>query len=218
VSGDGSTEVASTPVPDLRERRRRDMCSEISLAALELFERQGFASTTVGDIARDAGISQSTYFRHFPTKEQSVVGFDAGLEREILAWVTEADLAGVGLAGIEDIVERFLRRMSAANTASSDRVMRIRRLIVSDAHLRSAAIALDEVVIARLADALAARVPRSPSRLTAETAIMTVRVAFDSWAARVDDGDQDADLAEIYRVACRDLRTVVTGAAPDVTT
>ncbi|MBY6538446.1 TetR family transcriptional regulator [Rhodococcus sp. BP-349] len=194
------------------------MCSEISLAALELFERQGFAATTVGDIARDAGISQSTYFRHFPTKEQSVVGFDAGLEREILAWVTDAEPSDVGLAGIETIVERFLARMSAANTASSELVMRIRRLIVSDAHLRSAAIALDEVVIARLAAALAARVPRSPSRLTAETAIMTVRIAFDTWAARVDDGDRNADLAEIYRVACRDLRTVVTGVAPDVTT
>lgn len=41
---------------------------ELAAAALELFERQGFADTTVDEIADAAGVSRRTLFRHFPTK------------------------------------------------------------------------------------------------------------------------------------------------------
>ncbi|NLD78383.1 MAG: TetR/AcrR family transcriptional regulator [Acidimicrobiales bacterium] len=37
-------------------------------AGLELFERKGFDSTTVAEIAAAAGVSEMTYFRHFATK------------------------------------------------------------------------------------------------------------------------------------------------------
>ncbi len=61
-------------VPDLRERRRRATRHEISLAALDLFEQRGVAATTVDEIAKAAGVSASTFFRHFKTKEESKLG------------------------------------------------------------------------------------------------------------------------------------------------
>lgn len=42
--------------------------------ALRLFLERGFDETTVADIASAAGVSQMTFFRHFPTKESAVVG------------------------------------------------------------------------------------------------------------------------------------------------
>lgn len=39
-------------------------------AALELFERQGFERTTVAQIAAAAGVTEMTFFRHFPAKHQ----------------------------------------------------------------------------------------------------------------------------------------------------
>ncbi|HNP15627.1 MAG TPA: helix-turn-helix domain-containing protein, partial [Terrimesophilobacter sp.] len=38
-------------------------------AALELFEEHGFDATGTVQIARRAGVSEMTLFRHFPSKE-----------------------------------------------------------------------------------------------------------------------------------------------------
>ena len=43
------------------------------MTALELFEEQGYEPTTVEQIARTAGVTPMTFFRHFPTKDAVVV-------------------------------------------------------------------------------------------------------------------------------------------------
>ena len=55
-----------------RTARTRTHLQEV---ALDLFARQGFEETTVAQVAAAAGVSQMTFFRHFPTKE-SVVADD----------------------------------------------------------------------------------------------------------------------------------------------
>jgi len=47
------------------EATRRDLAE----AAADLFIRNGYAATTVDDIARAAGVGRRTFFRHYPTKE-----------------------------------------------------------------------------------------------------------------------------------------------------
>lgn len=41
--------------------------------ALALFERRGFDQVTVEEVARAAGVSHMTFYRHFPTKESVVL-------------------------------------------------------------------------------------------------------------------------------------------------
>jgi AcrR family transcriptional regulator len=43
-------------------------------AALELFLAQGFEATTAAQIAARAGVTQMTFFRHFPTKAAVLIG------------------------------------------------------------------------------------------------------------------------------------------------
>lgn len=64
----------------LRERTRRAVRAEIVAVATELFARDGFEATTVDDIASAAGISRSSFFRYFATKEDVVLQLmvDAG--------------------------------------------------------------------------------------------------------------------------------------------
>jgi AcrR family transcriptional regulator len=52
-----------------REAKTRATRARISEAALELFVTQGFAGTTIDQIAEAAGVGRRTIFRHFATKE-----------------------------------------------------------------------------------------------------------------------------------------------------
>ncbi len=63
-------------------RRRITSRAELEQAAFGLFERQGFEGTTVGDIARAAGIGRRTFFRYFASKNDVPWGgFEERLER-----------------------------------------------------------------------------------------------------------------------------------------
>lgn len=50
----------------------RSAKERLRAAAFELFESQGFERTTVDEIAARAGAGRTTYFRHFPTKEDVI--------------------------------------------------------------------------------------------------------------------------------------------------
>lgn len=51
-------------------------------SAMTLFSERGFESTSVDDVAAHAGVGRTTYFRHFPTKEDVVFpDHDALLEK-----------------------------------------------------------------------------------------------------------------------------------------
>jgi AcrR family transcriptional regulator len=55
--------------PNLHEQRRRSTREALRRAALASFARKGFANVTVTELAREAGVTERTFFRHFPTKE-----------------------------------------------------------------------------------------------------------------------------------------------------
>lgn len=65
------------PVGSGRHARRwRATRDELHHHAMRLFEQQGYAATTVEQIAAAAGVSHMTFFRHFPTKDQVVLTDD----------------------------------------------------------------------------------------------------------------------------------------------
>jgi AcrR family transcriptional regulator len=65
--------VREQPSPGLRERKKAKTRAAIQAAALHLFESQGYQATTVDQIAEMAEVSQSTFFRYFPSKEDVVL-------------------------------------------------------------------------------------------------------------------------------------------------
>jgi AcrR family transcriptional regulator len=58
--------IAETPS---RDRKARETRARIADAALGLFLKQGYAETTIDQIAEVAGVSRRTVFHHFATKE-----------------------------------------------------------------------------------------------------------------------------------------------------
>ena len=65
--------VVTSPAPGLCERKKLATRRAIRRAALALFESQGYAATTVEQIAQAADVAPMTVYRYFGTKEATVV-------------------------------------------------------------------------------------------------------------------------------------------------
>lgn len=57
----------------LRERKKAKTRAALQEHALRLIREQGYAATTIEQIADAADVSPSTFFRYFPTKEDAVL-------------------------------------------------------------------------------------------------------------------------------------------------
>src|ERR1700744_6762473 len=79
--------MSAMTVPTNRhELRRRSTHEALRQAALKSFARQGFVNVTVTELAREAGVTERTFFRHFPTKEAVLFqDYESQLE-----WLAEA--------------------------------------------------------------------------------------------------------------------------------
>jgi AcrR family transcriptional regulator len=75
-----------TSTPNLHQQRRRSTHEALRRAALASFASKGFANVTVTELAREAGVTERTFFRHFPTKE-AVLFQDYETQVE---WLSEA--------------------------------------------------------------------------------------------------------------------------------
>jgi AcrR family transcriptional regulator len=71
--------------PGARELARRAMRAQVAEMALDLFLDNGYEQTTIDDICAAAGISRSTFFRYFPSKEDVFVSETSTAVDELLA-------------------------------------------------------------------------------------------------------------------------------------
>ena len=59
----------------LRETKKRSTRQAILAAAMELFAARGYERTSIGDLARTAGIGKGTIYGYFRTKEEIFLAF-----------------------------------------------------------------------------------------------------------------------------------------------
>lgn len=183
-----TTEQRSTPAPSLRERRRREMTRAIANAAVELFERDGFAATTVDDIAAAAGISRTTFFRYSPGKEAAVLVDDAGFEIDLIAAAESAS---------PNHPSRALENAWAAMTEVFDtdpegynRFLRVRRLMNHNPSLLAAGLQRQAELSHRIIHALHERagLQELDARAVAESFAVMMHLTLDEWVRRIDQG------------------------------
>jgi AcrR family transcriptional regulator len=99
--------------PNRRERRTQQTRRAIVGAARELFESDGYAQTTVEQIAARADVAPRTFFRYFPTKETLLFAEFDEVRRDMLDELEQrpADEAplqslSIALAEYAEVVDR----------------------------------------------------------------------------------------------------------------
>jgi AcrR family transcriptional regulator len=123
---------ASRQPTTLWDRSRQAVVAEIVDTALALFAEHGYENVTVGQIAKQAGVSQRSLFRYFGTKEDLVCGDQDGLGRLLVSTV-EAQPAEV--SPWDALLAGFAAIMSANHTPAQ--VLEITTLIFDNPPLRS---------------------------------------------------------------------------------
>ena len=67
-----------------------DARGRLEQAALELYGERGFEQTTVAEIAKRAGLTERTFFRHFADKREVLFGGAGALQELLVSTVASA--------------------------------------------------------------------------------------------------------------------------------
>ncbi len=171
-------------------------------AALALFREQGFAETTVPEIAARAGLTTRTFFRHFADKREVLFVGEAELPALAARLVADAPAALGPMAVVAHGLDVVATRVGAGRVED----LRVRRAVVAaDEGLRERELRK----FAALADA-AGRAFRDrgvdalTATLAAELGVMAFRVAVTRWL----DGGGAEGLPELVADTLAALRAV----------
>ncbi len=173
--------------PDARERLER--------AALELFVEQGFAGTTVPQIAARAGLTTRTFFRHFADKREVLFAGEEELPPLVAQlWAdTPADLEPMAA------IEHGLTTVAGTGFEDSVDYLRTRRSVVlADDSLRERELRKREILSNAIHDGFVGRGVGEPTAaLAAGVAVTVLDVALGRWL----DGQDGRTLVEHVREA-----------------
>jgi AcrR family transcriptional regulator len=173
-------------------------------AALELYSERGFEQTTVAEIAKRAGLTERTFFRHFADKRE-VLFAGAGLLQELL--VSTVASAPDSAAPI-DAVAAALEAAGALIQERREFARQRQSIIAASAELQERELIKLASLASALADTLRQRRVKDPAAsLTAEAGIAVFRVAFERW---IDETDQQ-DFSRLIRESLDELKTVIAG-------
>lgn len=197
----------------LRERRHQRTARDIRDAALQLFEKQGFAGTTVDQIAREAGVSPRTFFRHCASKEDALLLDEEGAEEQMLEAITHLRRGDDVLAGLARSVEVIMTRIDEV-PAHRARTVRMRRVVRDEPALVAASLREESSRNARLVAALMRSGITDLLHATAAVMVLsaTMRLATDQWVQDAETGS--ARLVDHFRESQGVIRSVVAGSHP----
>lgn len=160
----------------LREQWRRTAMQEIRERALDLFDERGFAAVTIEQVAAAAGVSPSSVYRYFGTKEGLVVQDDDD------AW------SDAGLVDPTDPVGSLLlavHRFDAPDDADESIARRRIRHMFGEPSVRAALLASLDRAARRIAPMLSASgdMTELQARVAANAIAFGYLAALERWHA-----------------------------------
>jgi len=163
-----------TVTSDSKTARTRAL---LQAAALRLFSEQGYDATTVEQIAREAGVSHMTFFRHFPTKDAVVLddGFDPAIAAAVAA-------APTGLPPMMRVCAGLRSALTHVDLPGQEEVRLRVRIAAEHPVLRAGMYAATEATQEAIAEVLAADgVSPFEARVASAAALAALTVALLEW-------------------------------------
>ncbi|RJQ86807.1 TetR/AcrR family transcriptional regulator [Amycolatopsis panacis] len=180
--------------PNARER--------LVVAAVDLFAEQGYEGTAVAQIAERAGLTRTTFFRHFRDKRE-VLFAGQQVHAELLAnGVAEAPAAATPLEAVEAGLDALTASFVPEQREFGPRLLEV---TASTPELRERSVYKQSVLAAAIAGALRSRGVGDPAAALA--ADLGVRAFHDAYVRWVDPSGE-ADFRKLARAVFRELREV----------
>ena len=172
------------------------------LAAVDLFTEQGYDATTVAQIAERAGVTKSTFFRHFSDKRELLVAGQEVLSRLLAEGIAEAPQTSSPLEAVAAGLERASSAMGPMNRELGPR---LKAAIAASTELQERDALKSVGLAAAMTTALKARgVPDPIAHLAGEMGVLAFKRGYSEWVAAHDD--TEGGLAPYTATALEDLR------------
>ncbi len=173
------------------------------VAAVDLFTEQGYDATTVAQIAERAGVTKSTFFRHFTDKRELLVAGQQTLSRLLAEGIAEAPEGATPLEAVATGLERASAEMGPTNRELGPR---LKAAVAASTELQGRDALKSVGLAAAMTQALVARgVPDPTAHLAAELGVLAFKRGYAQWSET--DRDDDDGLAPYALAALQDLRT-----------
>ncbi|GAB21165.1 putative TetR family transcriptional regulator [Gordonia polyisoprenivorans NBRC 16320 = JCM 10675] len=181
--------------PGARER--------LVLAAVDLFNEHGYDATTVAQIADRAGVTRSTFFRHFSDKREVLVAGQETLSRLMAEGIAEAPADATPLGMVSAGLERAAGEMGPMNRELGPRLS---AAIAASTELQERDALKSVGLAAAMTDALITRgVADATARVAAELGVLAFKQGYAKWTeGEKDDG---APLVPFVLEALSELRS-----------
>jgi AcrR family transcriptional regulator len=188
----------------LMARWEPDSRGRLEQAAFALYAKKGFENTTVAEIARRAGLTERTFFRHFADKREVLFAGSGALQEQLVGPVARAPASAAPI----DAIAAGLEAAGALLQERREVARQRQRIIAANPELQERELIKLASLAAALAETLRGRGVGEPAAsLTAEVAIAVFRIAFERW---VDEAN-DRDLPEIIRESLDEMKAVSAG-------
>ena len=170
------------------------------MAAVDLFTEQGYDVTTVAQIAERAGVTKSTFFRHFPDKRELLVAGQETLSRLLAEGIAGAPPGATPLVAVAAGLERASGEMGPTNR---DLGPRLKAAVEASAELQERdALKSVGLAVAMTAALVGRGVPDPAAHLAAELGVIAFKRGYAAWS---EAGTED-DLTPYALAALEELR------------
>jgi AcrR family transcriptional regulator len=181
-------------------RWQPNAAERLARAALELFAERGYENTTVIDIAQRAGLTKSTFFRHFQDKREVLFG-DGTMNGLLAGAIVAAPATATPLEAVAHALDAVGRQ--AFTPTRREFVARRREVIAANPELQEREALKGLGLIASMTGALKRRgVPDLPSCVAAELGALALKIAYERWS----DTASGDDFSEVARRALGEVQ------------